>query len=341
MREVKHCGNCEFLHFDVAKYFNLDPTTKDGYDRLCKTCSTKKYRAIRKRAKEKRLQKVYDDAVARGHMIPGVRINWVSVSGGKDSTAMILWTIKVGLPNCRYVYADTKHEHESVYKYLDYLEETLNIKIKRVDSIGFLELAKKKRRFPSIKARFCTEHLKLIPIAKHLWENEFCDHNNSHNVYVGIRKEESKARQQMTEVMDSNIKYPPRMTSYQSRHHPLLEWTWQDVFNIHKEFGIEPNPLYKEGMHRVGCFPCILARKSELRFLFARYPETIDKIRQYEKEVLEVAPNGMGTFFPWSSLPKGVKGGIDTFVQYLDKGQELPGIGPDTTGCFSVYGLCE
>lgn len=339
--EQKNCGGCEETFERSNKCFNTDPTTKDGFDRLCRICSTKKYREIRRKRKERKLQRIYEDAVSKGHMVEGERINWVSVSGGKDSTALILWTLRTKMKNCRYIYADTGHEHASVSKYLDYLEITLNIKIHRVKSIGFLDLCIKKKRFPSVKARFCTEHLKLIPLARFMWENEFCDHNNYHNVFVGIRKEESRARSNMLETMESNIKYPPRRTSYQKRHHPLLEWAWQDVFQIHRDFGIEPNPLYKEGMHRVGCFPCILARKAELRFLFSRFPETIDKLRTWEELVGEASSRGSASFFPYTSLPKDTTGGIDVFIKYLDNGEELPGIGPDTTGCFSVYGLCE
>ena len=47
------------------------------------------------------------------------KINWINVSGGKDSTALLLWTLEEELPNCRYVYADTKHEHPAVYDYLE------------------------------------------------------------------------------------------------------------------------------------------------------------------------------------------------------------------------------
>ena len=47
----------------------------------------------------------------------------VSVSGGKDSTAMALWLIDQGLRDrCHWVFADTKWEHPDLYDYLEYLE---------------------------------------------------------------------------------------------------------------------------------------------------------------------------------------------------------------------------
>ena len=267
-------------------------------------------------------------------------INWINVSGGKDSTALLLWTLDEKLPNCRYVYADTKHEHPAVYEYLTYLEERLGVTIERVESEGFLNLCIRKGRFPSARARFCTEELKIKPLAKHMDENDPHDADHPHLVFVGIRREESPARARMGEVIYSDYKYPPRQTSYQLRHHPLLDWYSQDVFDIHKRFGIEPNPLYKMGMHRIGCFPCIMARHGELKTMFKRFPEVVDKIEEWEAIVAKSSKTGNPTLFALADLPADVKG-IRDFAGYLDAGPEIPGMEQDYGGCMSVYGLCE
>jgi 3'-phosphoadenosine 5'-phosphosulfate sulfotransferase (PAPS reductase)/FAD synthetase len=51
----------------------------------------------------------------------------VSVSGGKDSTATALLAIeRYGRENCRFVMADTGHEHEITTAYVtDYLPQAL------------------------------------------------------------------------------------------------------------------------------------------------------------------------------------------------------------------------
>ena len=268
-------------------------------------------------------------------------INWINVSGGKDSTALLLWTLDEGLPNCRYVYADTKHEHPAVYDYLDYLQHKTGVTIERVESEGFLELCKRKGRFPSVKARFCTEELKVLPLAKHMDSEEPCSADNPHNVFVGVRREESPSRANLPESMFHNYKYPPRQCSYQLRHHPLLDLYAQDVFDLHRKHGIEPNPLYKMGMHRVGCFPCILARRAELKTLFKAFPETVDRLRAWEDEVNLTSKEGIASFFAEDKYPRGAKGNIDVFVAALDAGPELPGLEQDTGGCMSIYGLCE
>ena len=271
------------------------------------------------------------------------RINWISVSGGKDSTALLLWSIEEELPNCRYVYADTQHEHPSVYEYLTYLEDETGVHIERVQSEGFLEMCKRKGRFPSTKARFCTESLKIIPIAKHI---ESASPGETHRIFVGVRAEESPARADLPPSMMREVKFPPRQCVKQEMWHPLLRWDWKEVFAIHKRSGIKPNPLYKMGMNRVGCFPCVMARRQELKTMFKKFPEVVDKIRQWEEEVGEDAKaRGNGeehSFFPWAMFPVGAEpGGIDAFVALLDDGPELPGLEQDLGGCMSIYGLCE
>lgn len=267
--------------------------------------------------------------------------NWINVSGGKDSTALLLWTLEEQLPNCRYVYADTQHEHPLLYDYLDYLEHKTGVKIERVETEGFLNLCVRKGRFPSPTTRFCTEFLKIKPMAYFMDQQEESDADNPHMVYVGIRAEESPARASLPASIFSNVQYPPRKISYQLRHHPILDWYVQDVFDMMKKHDVEPNPLYKMGMHRVGCFPCILARRSELRTMFKAFPQVVDKLRTWEELVGSASKRGESSFFRHKDLPEGVTGGIDTYAAYLDRGDELPGLEQDYGGCMSVYGLCE
>lgn len=271
------------------------------------------------------------------------KFNWINVSGGKDSTALLLWTLEEELPNCRYVYADTKHEHPAVYEYLTYLENKLGVTIERVESEGFLNVCVRKGRFPSVKARFCTEELKVMPLAKYMDAAEKNDGDNPHNVWVGIRREESPSRSRLPESMFSNFKYPPRQTSYQMRHHPLLDWYVDDVFAIHKKYGVDVNPLYKMGMHRVGCFPCIMTRQSELKRIFKSFPETIDRLESWEAAIKEAKTRDTDdpTWIPTCDLPIGLPPGIRAYAGYLDAGPELPGLEEEPGGCMSVYGLCE
>ena len=100
-----------------------------------------------------------------------------------------------------------------------------------------------------------------------------------------------------------------------------------------------PNPLYALGFERVGCFPCIHARKSELNLL----PEWAwDRLAWYEKEV-------GSTWFPPNVLPGA--SGITTIeevrewcktsrggVQYdLFKSQHIE----DAPSCMTGFVICE
>lgn len=125
-------------------------------------------------------------------------------------------------------------------------------------------------------------------------------------------------------------------------YNPLLHWSVDDVFAIHRRHGIDPNPLYKMGMNRVGCMPCINCRKGELLEIAKRFPEHIDKIREWEAIVGMVSKRGRSTFFvdDDGSLP-----GIDEVVQWAHTshgGRQLDWInGLPSEGCMSAYGLCE
>lgn len=273
------------------------------------------------------------------------RINWINVSGGKDSTALLLWSLEEGLPNCRYVYADTGHEHESVYDYLDYLEDETGVEIERIKTEGFLDMCIRKQRFPSSQVRFCTQELKIFPLAHHMNEAEEHSQKNPHMVWVGIRADESPSRAEMPETMYMEIKKTKdakTVMAHTLRHHPLLSWSVEDVFAMHEKHDIKPNPLYEMGMHRVGCFPCILATKQELRTMFKRFPEMVDTLRDWEEKVAAASKRGDASFFPMARhTPEGYPCRIDDVVGNLDSGPELPGLEQDVQGCMSIYGLCE
>jgi 3'-phosphoadenosine 5'-phosphosulfate sulfotransferase (PAPS reductase)/FAD synthetase len=133
-----------------------------------------------------------------------------------------------------------------------------------------------KHMFPSRVKRWCTDYLKIKTLKKHL--NTFEYPVNT----IGIRAEESVARSKLPEREIS--------TSLDCMvWRPLLHWTKQDVIDIHHRHDLRPNPLYLQGADRVGCWPCIFSRKSEIRFIAETDPRRIDIIEQLEKEITELA----------------------------------------------------
>ena len=199
----------------------------------------------------------------------------VSVSGGKDSAAMCLHLRELGLPHTR-IFANTGWEHRDTYEYLSYLADELG-PIEWLDpERDMVELIRHKGMFPGQTRRYCTQLLKFAPICDYLAELD-----DPINV-VGIRRGESLKRKAALEWewWDDGDCWVWR---------PLVEWTEQDVIDIHQRHGLKPNPLYLRGAERVGCWPCIYARKSEIRMIADTNPSRIDKIRQLEAEVQAAA----------------------------------------------------
>lgn len=211
----------------------------------------------------------------------------VSFSGGKDSTALILWA-KENLESFTAVYCDTKWEHPLTYIYLEEINNKLldgklvYISSKKYD--GFEDLSIKRKRVPSAKARFCTEELKIIPMVDYLKTID-----GEKIVYQGIRADESIRRSQMAdEGFDETYNCMVKR--------PLFRWTALDCFAIMQKHGVEPNPLYKMGARRVGCMPCVMVNKKELLQIIIRNPEVIEKIKALEDKL-------GSTFFPPQYIP--------------------------------------
>jgi len=365
--------------------------------------------------------------------------NVISMSGGKDSTAMALLAIERGAENLHLVFADTGHEHRQTYQYVDYLEHRLGVKIERVKAdftrviagkrayiekhwlndltkdepgywdwdgddddqpetypgppsdesrpceitfpggtlewippkkgmsihdaserveralallyptgIPFLDLCLWKGRFPSTKARFCSTELKHVPL------NDYCRQvaNGAQAVisWQGVRRQESPARAGLAERDVELGVWEPEPRGFLI-YRPILDWTIEDVFAMHKRHGVEPNPLYKQGMGRVGCMPCIHASKDELRNIAMRFPEEIERVAEWERLVSQAAKRGVSTFGALAIGKENVtleeygianvidwartsRGGKQRDLIHMIEEQDVP-------ICSSQYGLCE
>lgn len=256
----------------------------------------------------------------------------VSLSGGKDSTAMALWLVEQGLKDrCHWVFADTGWEHPDLYKYLTYLEGILG-PIHRAASSkypgGMPDLARKKQMFPARTIRFCTTELKVVPIREYL---DTFDHPIN---CVGIRAEESRSRAAL-EVWDSGG--PLEVDTWR----PIIEWGIQDVVAIHNKYGVAPCALYLRSQNpssRVGCYPCIYARKKEIAAVADNDPWRIDEIRALEAEI-------GSTFFHREAASKSGAdpAGIDEVVSWARTahgGRQFKLFDDGEPGC-RMWGLCD
>lgn len=206
----------------------------------------------------------------------------VSISGGKDSTATALLLREGGI-DFRAIHMDTGWEHEDTESYVrDYLPTLFGpIEILQGKHGGMEQLVIKRGMFPSRMRRFCTQELKVRPFLA--WLRRTVDEEGVDLVNaVGIRSAESPARANLAEWEWSD--------SYDCEvWRPIIRWTLADVIAIHHRHGARPNPLYLRGATRVGCWPCIFARKGEVRMIADTDPGRVDRIRALEEAVSEAA----------------------------------------------------
>lgn len=209
----------------------------------------------------------------------------VANSGGKDSQACLLWA-RENLTEFEVVFCDTKWEHPITYDHLRYQQEFLGMEFKTLVSEkydGFVDLCIKKKRVASLKGRFCTEELKVKPMIDYLLSL-----NDDITVIQGVRNDESAARSNLP-MKDEYFKFyfepygydklgKPKYHTYRKKEvlsycnkfsvdvlRPVIKMTAQDVIAYSLERKMKLNPLYFNGLGRVGCFPCVMCNQSDLR----------------------------------------------------------------------------
>lgn len=293
----------------------------------------------------------------------------VAFSGGKDSLASLIWAVKkYGSNSVEAVFCDTGWEHELTYQHIKEVTEKIGVKLVMVKSKkyeNFVDLAKQKKRFPSTKARFCTEQLKSIPMIDYVLSQE------CHLIIIqGIRADESISRSKMKEHCSFFRYYlepyktdkngNPQTQSYRKKDvlawrekyaddiiRPVFHWTGQEVMSYILNNGFKPNPLYYQGFSRVGCFPCIMCRHAEIKNIAEKHPEYLKRLQDAENE------NG-STFFPPDYIPKWAQTNRDkngkkipslkNVIDYVtdDPDQQKMFEEPKTDGrCMSFYAICE
>lgn len=281
----------------------------------------------------------------------------VGFSGGIDSQATALWCYeKYGKENTVLLFADTGHEHPVTYAFIRMYSETVHpvefIKplVKDLGDVGTVNEEIGKRRaslgeeseltmellswvklfFPRSQIRFCTEYLKLQPQLRWMKER-FCGEwvLNDFERYVGVRADESAARAKLPER-----EYDQVFDCWLNR--PIHKWSKQECFDYVAKAGQSVNPLYRMGMNRVGCSPCIGQPKDQIREWSMRFPDEVKRVRAMEERV--------GKPF-YAGKVAGLEGWIDEVIAWSNTKHggkiALPMEDGEGERCKSMYGLCE
>lgn len=253
----------------------------------------------------------------------------LGISGGKDSTAALLWLVHESgwpLDRARVTFCDTGNEDALTYSFINMLSEKV-FSIEKISAeMSFYELAHHKKRFPSTRARFCTQYLKIIPSREYVLR--LSGEGNHVLVLNGVRNSEGHA---------TNGRASARKFEFDDGwgcdiYRPIVDWSIMDVWEIARKHlclndiikivndddllenreeliriiranGVPRNPLYDMGARRVGCFPCINSSKNEIRAMAKYRPSRIEFLEQMESWVSEVSSVGYASLFPRDKVP--------------------------------------
>ena len=224
----------------------------------------------------------------------------VSLSGGKDSTAMLLLMIERGMPIDVVISADTGMEFPEMYEHLAKVDEYLYRErgmhittLRHPKGFEWLMFDDPKQRpasianrqalgiplfgngWPGIKVRWCTGQLKTHLITKEL---NRLKGNCSVVSYIGIAADEPK-----------RIK----KDSY-----PLADWniTEEQALQICYERGFDFGGLY-DIYRRASCWCCPFQRIGELKKLRSHHPELWARLLDMDNRAREMfGPGPLGQF---------------------------------------------
>lgn len=296
---------------------------------------------------------------------------WVSVSGGKDSTATCLALREAGV-EFSALHADTGWEHAETRRYL---AEELPGYIGPITTVSYdgpqsdlshspelealavhfearlgvkrspmIRLILHKAAFPSRLSRYCTQLLKLEP-----FRDFYAGLEDEPVGVVGVRADESAYRSKLPAWEESS-------NMGVETWRPIIRWTFDDVIAIHRRHGVIPNQDYLAGAQRVGCWPCIHANKAEIRRMAKADPDRIGLLRDLEAAMLPIwrarrqrgghddDPADRPTWFYRARKPGDPLGApIDEVVEWSNTargGHQMLLLNTERPGCMR-WGLCE
>ncbi len=224
----------------------------------------------------------------------------VSLSGGKDSSCLLILMIEKGLPIDSVLYADTSMEFPEMEAHIakldDFLFRERGIHIttlRHPHGFEWLMFDEPKQKpsclenrarlgippygngWPGIKVRWCTGQLKTHLLTKEV--NRLKSEKSALH-FVGIAADEAQR--------------------CKKEQYPLVEWgiTEAEALKICYDHGFDWSGLY-EIYHRVSCWCCPLQRVGELRNLRHHHPELWARLLDLDKRArAQFGPGPLGQF---------------------------------------------
>lgn len=227
----------------------------------------------------------------------------VSLSGGKDSSCLLILMIEKGLPIDCVLYADTGMEFPEMAEHLAKLDAFLfrergihitTLRHPRGFEWLMFDVPQQQKRaierriamgqpltgygWPGIKVRWCTGQLKTHLITKEV--NQLKKEKNALH-HIGIAADEAHRCKDDTQ-----------------NRYPLVEWniTEAQALRICYDRGFDWGGLY-EIYHRASCWCCPFQRIDELRKLRHHHPELWARLREMDDKARTMfGPGPLGQF---------------------------------------------
>ncbi|TDA25011.1 MAG: hypothetical protein DSO01_08595 [Archaeoglobi archaeon] len=170
-------------------------------------------------------------------------------SGGKDSTAVLLWVLNnVSNRDWDVFYIEfTENTDQECTDYVIRTAESLGIseKLRIVKTEDFFELCRK-WGIPTPYRRWCLYNLKIKAFKQ------------THEINVtGMKKSDSRRRASLDVISYGKL-------SKRTCVNPIVEWSKDKVFNYLNENGIKLNPCYDRLGHSGNCCFCPFANKKHI-----------------------------------------------------------------------------
>jgi 3'-phosphoadenosine 5'-phosphosulfate sulfotransferase (PAPS reductase)/FAD synthetase len=229
----------------------------------------------------------------------------VAYSGGKDSTACLIWALETGLP-VRAVFADTGNEPPDTPDYLRYIEASLGVRVEAYQrgkenglkyAHNFFDIVRYRGMWPMHGKCRVGIICKRDDFAWYLRKTGYA---TDAIIIMGERAEESSRRAKLERYTEHN----PRQCGLPVLR-PILSWSTADVFAYLREHNIEPHPGYANGHRRVSCVWCVNSTLEELLIDERLYPERCEQLRRLRASIgLNSIPVGIRQECMWDDKTK-------------------------------------
>lgn len=211
-------------------------------------------------------------------------MTFASLSGGRDSTAMVVKWLECKNSLDYILFCNTGFEFQEMLEYINkldnYIQSRFNMSITTLDTSDVIEKwaffkpisrGDRKGRFRGIArvlgVDYCTREAKIKPMKKFI--TKLSPNKYKNKILIGYTHNEIESGRV------SNVDYGVSV-------YPLHEWGFNevDVDNFLKKRGIH-NRLY-EKFERTGCFFCPKQSINSLYQLFKAYPKEWELMKSWE-----------------------------------------------------------